>query len=693
MKRFTFLVFLMWLFFGVSVCLGQSEYLHIPKQVDSQSIDADGGYLYAVENRLVAFEHIQDVQRYSVSQSLEGYENFSSSGEVGLSPKENGVFIKTSSNSTDSIYLRQQANSFLKIACEVDIIDATAKGDTLFVLSTDNKVYRKLENESSFSLYKSYPNSAFVEDIAVTEDFLVVLYYSVPSYYLEVLPIGGSANPTSLLTESMGIVDFITKGAGNSIFLLGAGMDGSQSFVNYVKEITFSLDGLTIENEDIIYSNPELIGFTGMQSGFLKLKNRILDTEGEKRSLVYITTTASYSILVAPNGLGEVDLAAEIACDKDSLEFSTKHFQQETQSFWIKNTGDTVLQGSLNTSEAYVVSFDSFGLAVGDSIEVEVTFLAEEVGSFSDSLWIYSNAENSPEKLIKLNAEVEGIAQIELSETELMFSTVLEAPITKKFIVYNKGSAVLQATLEASSQFMISPATFDLAIGDSIEVEVSFLADEVGSFSDSLWIYSNAENQAETLVLLQTEVLPKPAYKIIVLESPENFIVDESTTVLFQLVDEDEVAVVNPLIEVWIEIEESNANASSQVSPTGKQVFTTDTIRFTITNSENEILAFQVGATSPIKVPEIEMIRVETVTGIEEENPEPVKVYPNPCLDQLMVEASDAYFVTICDIFGRNLLFQKGQESFRFDASELTKGQYIVEIKTKNGVILKKIQK
>ena len=195
------------------------------------------------------------------------------------------------------------------------------------------------------------------------------------------------------------------------------------------------------------------------------------------------------------------------------------------------------------------------------------------------------------------------------------------------------------------------------------------------------------------MVLLQTEVLPKPAYKIIVLESPENFIVDESTTVLFQLVDEDEVAVVNPLIEVWIEIEESNANASSQISPTGKQAFTTDTIRFTITNTENETLAFQVGATSPIKVPDIEMIRVETVTGIEEENSEPVKVYPNPCLDQLMVEASDAYFVTIYDIFGRNLLFQKGQESFHFDTSQLTKGQYIVEIKTKNGVILKKIQK
>jgi PKD repeat protein len=90
----------------------------------------------------------------------------------------------------------------------------------------------------------------------------------------------------------------------------------------------------------------------------------------------------------------------------------------------------------------------------------------------------------------------------------------------------------------------------------------------------------------------------------------------------------------------------------------------------------------------------VKTITIVNTTGIEKVNVIPVKIYPNPAQDYIMVafEKEEAITIEIYNMLGEKILIQKDKTSnTKVDLSELTNGQYVLKMATAKGTISKKL--
>jgi Lamin Tail Domain/Secretion system C-terminal sorting domain len=83
------------------------------------------------------------------------------------------------------------------------------------------------------------------------------------------------------------------------------------------------------------------------------------------------------------------------------------------------------------------------------------------------------------------------------------------------------------------------------------------------------------------------------------------------------------------------------------------------------------------------------IITIQDFVGIAENELSKIKVYPNPCADQLQVSSEENInSIRICDMSGRVVLNKNYGEinSIKLDLASLSAGQYVLEIKTLNTV-------
>ena len=90
-----------------------------------------------------------------------------------------------------------------------------------------------------------------------------------------------------------------------------------------------------------------------------------------------------------------------------------------------------------------------------------------------------------------------------LNITEINFGDVVpNETVTETFMISNLGNAELNGTIDVTEDFEISASEYSLAIGENIEVTVSFTPETAGEYTGSVAITSNDTNNPEATIAL-----------------------------------------------------------------------------------------------------------------------------------------------------------------------------------------------
>ena len=79
-----------------------------------------------------------------------------------------------------------------------------------------------------------------------------------------------------------------------------------------------------------------------------------------------------------------------------------------TETFTISNLGNAELNGTIDVTEDFEISVSEYSLAIGENIEVTVSFTPEAAGEYTGSVAITSNDTNNPEATITLSGTGNG---------------------------------------------------------------------------------------------------------------------------------------------------------------------------------------------------------------------------------------------------------------------------------------------
>ena len=186
---------------------------------------------------------------------------------------------------------------------------------------------------------------------------------------------------------------------------------------------------------------------------------------------------------------------------------SIKKGERARESFVISNTGTADLTVKLTkAADAFSIDWTSATIAPGAEKKVYVTFLPDNVGSFSSSIQIESNAESGNQKIVlrgKATTDVEEVAKIELSKSDLDFGEVKTGESNSLNItVRNTGTADLKVSVSgASSPVTLSWKEATIAPNSSKVLSVTYSPEEVSDLSSVLRFTSNATNGTKTVSL------------------------------------------------------------------------------------------------------------------------------------------------------------------------------------------------
>ena len=185
-----------------------------------------------------------------------------------------------------------------------------------------------------------------------------------------------------------------------------------------------------------------------------------------------------------------------------------------TDTLVLENTGsqDLTLSGFQLTGEAagdfaLVSGADDGVLVIGETRSVIVAFTPNAAGAFAGTLTFTSNATDSPHTVALSGNGVEGA--FALSTSALTFEgTPVGSSSSQPLMVSNTGSVPVsilppQLTEDTVNAFSIlnEGAGFELAPGGSIELVVGFTPNAPGTFTASLQLQAQGQEEIQTVTL------------------------------------------------------------------------------------------------------------------------------------------------------------------------------------------------
>ncbi len=242
----------------------------------------------------------------------------------------------------------------------------------------------------------------------------------------------------------------------------------------------------------------------GAQSGVISISSGDLD-EG--------------LVTVAVSGTGVASAEPEITLSATTLSFGTATIGSSgNASFSIKNDGTATLTVSGITSDnaVFTLSPASAALAPGDSQLVSVIFAPVAAGAQSATITIVSDDSDEPSLAVAASGSgtLPPAPEIALTATSLSLGTVTTGSTSNgTFSILNFGTATLNASSITSDNpvFTVSPASANIAAGDSQLVTVTFAPTAAGPQSGTVTIASNdADEPSLGVTLSGTGVLPGP---------------------------------------------------------------------------------------------------------------------------------------------------------------------------------------
>ncbi|MBI2967655.1 MAG: choice-of-anchor D domain-containing protein [Bacteroidetes bacterium] len=171
----------------------------------------------------------------------------------------------------------------------------------------------------------------------------------------------------------------------------------------------------------------------------------------------------------------------------------------------------------------YTVSATTDTVPVGDSSIVNVTISSTGllVGAYYDNIFITSNDPLSTIDTIPITLQVVGTPILALSDTCLLFDTIMEFTTqTKMLWLYNTGCDTLfiDSLIPTAGEFTLVSVLNYIVPGDSDFASIRFAPVDTGNFAGTLNIYSNVN---DTSVCLIGNAYPRPVATF----SPDTFLV------------------------------------------------------------------------------------------------------------------------------------------------------------------------
>jgi hypothetical protein len=207
-----------------------------------------------------------------------------------------------------------------------------------------------------------------------------------------------------------------------------------------------------------------------------------------------------------------------VALDFDAVEVG----QSSALTLSISNPGTGDLEISAVTLDALAASgFALTGVpsgpatvAMGETLEIEVTFTPTAAGTVTGTVQLVSNAVNTPEVVVPLQGIGVSVPvpQISVQPAALSFGEVPVGSLAALLLmVQNIGSAPLNIAAltleaEASSGFALTNAPVGAVTvlpGEMFNMEVSYTPPAAGTVTGTVRIQSDAVNVAEVIVPLQ----------------------------------------------------------------------------------------------------------------------------------------------------------------------------------------------
>jgi hypothetical protein len=207
-----------------------------------------------------------------------------------------------------------------------------------------------------------------------------------------------------------------------------------------------------------------------------------------------------------------------VALDFDAVEVG----QSSALTLSISNPGTGDLEISAVTLDALAASgFALTGVtsvpatvAMGKTLEIEVTFTPTAEGTVTGTVQLLSNAVNTPEVVVPLQGIGVSlpVPQISVQPVTLSFGEVpVGSSVALPLTVRNIGSAPLNIAAlaleaEASSGFALTNAPVGAVAvlpGELFNMEVSYTPPAAGTVTGTVRIQSDAVNVAEVIVPLQ----------------------------------------------------------------------------------------------------------------------------------------------------------------------------------------------
>ena len=245
----------------------------------------------------------------------------------------------------------------------------------------------------------------------------------------------------------------------------------------YTEELASGLTGATSWTEKVIdlptneYYNNVVIVFKGTSNW------------GSGDAYIYLD-----DVLVKENSAYAMSVSGGDVVS-NTIAFGTVKNTTTTKKFTINNDGSGDLTGiSVVSSDAgvFTVSDTGFDIAAGATKDITVTFVKEEEANYSETITISQANIATPIELTvtaTYQAPTPATIAVKLNDVavgaSVPFGTVGKAK-TKTFTIANTGEATLNITSIVSSNttdFTVSPASLDVAGGETGEFTVTFVWD------------------------------------------------------------------------------------------------------------------------------------------------------------------------------------------------------------------------
>lgn len=216
---------------------------------------------------------------------------------------------------------------------------------------------------------------------------------------------------------------------------------------------------------------------------------------------------------------GAPNFISIIGTDQSQVIFDTTALGSfSIQILRIYNQGNENLNiDSIYTLTPYFQPAQSseFVILPGDSANLDITFVPNIYGEYTDTLFILSNANEN----ILLHVPLHGfgympVSHIGVNDTILSFpETMIGASTPMDLVIYNIGGDILviDTIYITVPEFLPNISNTILAIGDSIECTVTFTPTDLEIYSGQLIIDSNDPDNPEILVSLNgSGITPAP---------------------------------------------------------------------------------------------------------------------------------------------------------------------------------------